>query len=294
MLITSRTTRAKIDFAIFVFPILLIYIAFFVVPLFVSVFYSFVAWDGLSSEKEFVGFGNYVRLFADPNYRTSLSFTVQYVLVNVVLTNLIAMALAILLDRSYRTKKLMRLLIVLPNTIAYIAIGFIWRFIFTDVSSYFYRVTGFGLFNTDWLGDFRISVYSVALVAVWHDVGYIMLIYLAGLQTIDAGILSAAAVDGAHGIRKFLSITFPLLMPSVTVSLFMTIAQSFRLFDLNIALTKGGPGYNTTSLALSVYREAFKLGRIGYGSAKAVILFIMVLVVTILQIRITKKREVEL
>lgn len=279
---------------LFVLPILIPFVLFFIIPFFMGAYYSFFKWNGISSAMQFVGFKNYITLFQnDADYFTSLGFTLKYVALDVVLTNVIALALALLLDSKIKFRNALRAVFFAPNVVSAVIAGFLWVFIYNQGSQSLYNLTKLPVFQTDWLGGETVVVFSIVIVALWQGVGYVMVIYLAGLQSVDTALIEAAKIDGATGFKLFSKITLPLIMPSITVNLFMTLSQAFRTFDLNVALTNGGPGKSTLSLALDIYKEGFSNNAVGYAAAKAIILFLIVFSITMIQIRVTKSREVQ-
>lgn len=279
---------------IFVVPLMVLYFIFFILPFLAGAFYSLFNWDGISTTKKFIGLQNYIELFTnDADYFKSLIFTLKYVSLNVLGTNILALALALILNSRLKSKKFLRTLFFLPNVISMIVVGYIWRFVFNQGCASLYEMTGLSIFNTSWLGGGNISVVAMVIVTMWQSAGYIMIIYLAGLQMVDTALLEAAAIDGANGAKKFIHITFPLILPSIAVNLFMTLSQSFRLFDVNLALTGGGPGRETMGLALDIYKEGFQNNRMGYGAAKAVILFTIVIIIAVLQLKLTNSKKEE-
>lgn len=283
----------KKTYILFILPMFLPFSIFFIIPFFMGFYYSLFDWNGISSYKIFVGMDNYIRLFSDLKYLQSIKFSLIYVIMYVIFTNILALILAFLLDRKFKGRNLLRALYFLPNVISPIIAGFVWVFIFQAVSKNIYKLTQVEFFNKSWLGDGKLAIVSIIIVAVWQAVGYLMVIYIAGLQSIDNALLESSSIDGANAFAKFRHITLPLLMPAITVNLFMAITQAFRMFDLNVALTNGGPGYATTSVALDIYKTAFKNNMMGYGSAKAIVLFAIVFTITIIQIKYTKSREIE-
>lgn len=290
----NRKIYENLMFWVFVLPVFLPFIIFFIFPFTLGIFYSLFKWNGISPTMQYVGFKNYMTLFkSDPDYYTSLWFSLRYVVLTVILTNIFALFLTLLLDTKLAGRNFLRAAFFLPNVVSAIISGFLWQFIFGQGSKSLYDLTGSGIFQTDWLGGSGMAIVSMAIVALWQSAGYIMVIYLAGLQSIDESLVEAAEIDGASGIKKFFNITLPLIMPSITVNLFMTMSQAFRTFDLNIALTNGGPGRSTLGLALDIYKEGFSNNAAGYAAAKAVIFFLMVFAITLVQIRFTKGREVQ-
>lgn len=291
---TKKKIKSLTIYWLFVLPILIPFVIFFIIPFFMGTYYSFFKWNGISPTMQFVGFKNYIILFKnDPDYFTSLGFTLKYVALDVVLTNILALCLALLLDSKIKFRNALRATFFAPNVVSAVIAGFLWVFIYNQGSQSLYELTKMPLFQTDWLGGQGTVVLSMVIVALWQGVGYIMVIYLAGLQSVDNALIEAAKIDGATGFKLFSKITLPLIMPSITVNLFMTLSQAFRTFDLNVALTNGGPGKSTLSLALDIYKEGFSNNAVGYAAAKAVVLFLIVFTITMIQIRVTKSREVQ-
>ncbi len=279
---------------IFVMPLMVLYFIFFILPLAEGIYYSLLDWDGISKDRNFVGLKNYIKLFtSDSDYFVSLVFTLKYVVLNVILTNVLAFLLALLVNSKLKCTKFLRTCFFLPNVISMLIVGYIWRFLFNQGCASLYKATGWEFFKISWLGGGNVSVAAMVIVAMWQGVGYIMILYLSGLQMIDTSLLEAAAIDGAGKVKQFFKVTLPLMVPTIGVNLFMVVSQSFRQFDLNLSLTGGGPGRQTTSLALDIYTEGYQNNRLGYAEAKALILFLIVIVIAMLQLKLTSAKEVE-
>jgi raffinose/stachyose/melibiose transport system permease protein len=279
---------------LFALPALLLILFMSEIPFVMNVLYSFTKWNGLAKVPTFIGFDNFREALGDLNFQSALVFTFKYSIFYVILTNIIAISLALILDKPLRSKNFFRTVFFLPNVIGLIIIGFMWRFIFSRGFEAFFNLTHWGFFNWSWLGSYQLAWISLVLVSVWQSVGYMMIIYIAGLQSIPVDVLESAEIDGAGGFQKILKIILPLLMPAVTISVFLTIANGLKVFDIIYALTGGGPGNSTTSIAINIYRESFQNNRYGFGTAEAVIFFVVILAITILQIQSFKKMEVEL
>lgn len=283
-----------LEVIIFVLPLMTLYFIFFILPLIQGLYYSLLDWNGISKNKVFVGLGNYIKLFTnDPDYFVSLGFTLKYVILNVIGTNIVAFLLALIVNSKLKCTKFLRTCFFIPNVISMLIVGYIWRFIFNQGFAAIYKATGWGFFNISWLGGGNESIVATVIVAMWQGVGYIMILYLSGLQMVDTSLLEAAAIDGAGKIQQFFKVILPLMVPTIGVNLFMVISQSFRQFDLNLSLTGGGPGRQTTSLALDIYTEGYQNDRLGYAESKAVVLFLIVILIAILQLKLTKSKEVE-
>ena len=232
--------------------------------------------------------------YRSSEYVSSLIFTIAYTLVFVIFSNILALALAVALTRKFRFVNVYRSLFFIPYIMSMTIVGFIWKFIFTKGFEVLYKATGWGFWNLSWLGDPHIAFYSVAFVGVWQSLGFYIVLYIAGLQAVPSDVLEAAVVDGANGRQKFFRVTLPLLGPSITTCIFMSLTNGLKVFDIILALTKGGPGRATYSATLQIYNEAFTNNHYGLGSAEAIIYFIVVLVITQLVLKGMSRREVDL
>ena len=264
------------------------------IPFIMSVFSSFTRWNGLDRAQTFIGLENYKELFLDDLAMwKAFGFTLRLTFGSVIATNVLALLLAVLLDSDIRGKNVLRAAFYVPNIISLIIIGYIWRFIFSAGFDSFFQKTGWEIFMLSWLGDVNIIYYSVLMVSIWHSLGFYLVVYIAGLQTVPRDLLEAAMIDGATHLTKFFRITLPLIMSSITVCVFHSLSNGLKAFDVIFSLTNGGPGNTTTTIALDIYRTAFVINRFGYGTAKSVVLFLMILMLSIIQVRIFKQREVE-
>lgn len=264
------------------------------IPFLMSVFSSFTKWNGLDKAQTFIGLENYKELFLDDlDMWKAFGFTLRLTLGSVLAVNLCALLLAVLLDSDIKGKNVLRAAFYVPNIISLIIIGYIWRFIFSACFESFYQKTGWGVFMLSWLGDVKIIYFSVLMVSLWHSLGFYLVVYIAGLQTVPRDLIEASMIDGASRVRQFFSITLPLIMPSITVCVFHSLSNGLKAFDVIFSLTNGGPGNTTTTIALDIYRTAFVINRFGYGTAKSVVLFLMILILSIIQVRVFKQREVE-
>jgi raffinose/stachyose/melibiose transport system permease protein len=183
----------------------------------------------------------------------------------------------------------------MPNMMSMIIGGFMWMFIFTKVLSYIADHTVLHFLNHSWIGDPKYSFYAIIIVSLWGGVGYLMVIYIAALQGVPQELREAASIDGAGRFQILRSVTLPMIMPAVTIGIFVTLNSTFKVFDVVFALTGGGPGRATQVIALNIFEEAFHMSnRYGYASAKAMILFVIVCIITLAQLKVMKKREVEI
>jgi len=275
-------------------PALVVILLFVEIPFLMSVLYSFTKWNGLDKAVKWIGLSNYVELVTnDPPLVSAMIFTLLFTAVAVVAINVLSLALAVILDMNIRGRTVLRAAFYIPNIISLIIIGYVWRFIFSRGFDSFGALTHGGIFQLSWLGDSKLAAVSVILVSVWQAIGFYMVIYIAGLQTVPREQREAAVIDGAGPTSRFFRITLPLIMPSVTVAVFYSISNALKTFDVIFSLTFGGPGTATTSIALDIYKTAFSDSRFGYGTAKSVVLFLLILVVTVFQLNIFKRREVQ-
>lgn len=281
-------------FTLFVGPVLLAFILIVLIPFFTGIYYAFTDWNGVTGSVKWVGLDNFKYLFTeDKQFQQSFILTTKYTGVAIILTNLIGFGLALLVAQKLKTKNVLRTVFFMPNLIGGLILGFIWQFIFVKGFVSIGQLTGIPLFELAWLGDANTAFWGIVIVSVWQGAGYIMIIYIAALQNVPQELIEAARIDGANRFQVLRHITMPLVAPAVTICLFLTTASSFKVFDANLSLTNGGPFKSTEMLALNIYTEAFVNNRYGIGEAKALIFFIVVAAITVLQVTISKKKEVE-
>lgn len=278
--------------AFFLGPALLFFTLVVVFPFLLGIYYSMTSWNGVSSKVNWVGIRNYITIFQDEGFRQAFWFTLKYTVVAVVLQNVIGFFLAVFLVQKLKLTNLLRTVFFVPNVIAGLLLGFIWQFIFTRGFSAIGKMTGWWLFELPWLGTPNTGFWGIVIVSVWQMSGYLMVIYIAGLNNISPEINESAALEGAGFWQKLVRIDIPMVMSSVTVCLFLSISWAFKIFDLNYSLTNGGPYGSTESMALDIYNDAFLASKYGIGTAKAMIFFLIVGTVTLLQVILTSRKEV--
>jgi raffinose/stachyose/melibiose transport system permease protein len=297
---SSGAKKAKkinkiVDNMCFIGPGILLYSLFFTLPLLQGLYYSFTDWNGVSDNINFTGLSNYIYIFTkDNNFFNSMQITIYLAVINVILTNILAMLFAIALTREKKANNFFRAVIFLPNIISMVISGFIWRFMFVQISGHMYKLTGISLFEKNWLGDGRLVLYSIILVSLWQGVGYIMTIYIASINTLDYSIVEAASIDGASSIQCFFKIKLPLMISTVTVGIFLTVSGSLKVFDTVYSLTGGGPGRASEVAMLNIYREAFVFNNPNFGCAKAVLLSLIIIIITLSQLKISSSREIQI
>jgi raffinose/stachyose/melibiose transport system permease protein len=281
---------------LFILPAFVIFSVFIVIPMLSSFYYSFTDWNGLNPDVHTVGFKNYKTLIHDSEVWISLKNTLYFAILVTILQNVISLVLAMLVDGTNWIFRFLRVLYLIPALLSALAIGYIWSYLYNPVFGIINTVlTEMGLSNwtQDWLGDPKWSMLSVVFTNIWQWTGLSLVIYLAGLQAIPADMYEAADIDGAGKWKKFVHITFPLIAPSFTINILISIIGSFKVFDIIYVMTKGGPGTTTESLAILLYKKAFNFNEMGYGTAIAVVMFLIILVISIIQLTILRRREVE-
>lgn len=287
--------KKNITLILFCLPALLLYSTFVLYPALDGFMLSLTDWNGLNPTKEYVGFSNYIELLGDETFKDSLLFTTRYVIYMVILQNVIALFLAIIIESLRKGKRVLRTIFFFPNMISMIIGGFIWMFIFTRVFPQLAEITGLLFLDESWIGNPQYSFYSILILSLWGSVGYLMIIYIAALQSIPNALVEAAEIDGASRIQVIWHVIRPLIMNSITIGIFIALSSSFKVFDQVYALTGGGPGTATQVVSLNIFMEAFALrSRYGYASAKAIVLFLTILLITGLQLIVMKRREVEM
>lgn len=286
---------------LFLFPLLFAFAVTVIIPLVLGIGYSFTDWNGIRI-KGFVGLDNYTRMFRQPGFIWSILITFLFVVFNIVLVNLVAFLLALLCTSKIKGLGFFRAAYFLPNLIGGIVLGYIWQFIFSNVVTKF--TTAFFDSRYSMLSETRTAFIAIVIVYIWQYAGYIMLIYITGLNTIPGDVLEASSIDGANPTQTLFEIKIPMIAPTITICTFLTLTSAFKQFDVNLALTNGTGSVadfmgsyltnGTEMLALNIYSTAVINNEYAFGEAKAVLFFIILAVVSIVQVRISNKKEVEL
>lgn len=288
----NRTDRIK-NFSIFALPAIFVFATVVIIPFLYGLYLTFTDWNGVTDVKNLVGFSNYVGLFKDKDFWVSMLLTLKYVLLSVILVNLVAFLFAYMLTSGIKGQNFFRTGFFTPNLIGGVVLGFIWQFVFSRILVNVGDATGWGIFSTSWLSDPNKAFWSLIIVTIWQLSGYMMLIYVAGFTGMSEDVLEAASIDGATGIQKLKSIVMPLMVPSFVICLFLTLSKAFMVYDVNLTLTGGEPYGTTRLVAMHVYEKAFTARQYGIGQAEAVFLFLVVAIISGLQVYIGKKKEVE-
>ncbi|WP_412998553.1 carbohydrate ABC transporter permease [Neobacillus sp. 3P2-tot-E-2] len=280
---------------LYVLPALIAYLLFKLYPALLGFYYSLTDWNGIDQSYEMIGLANFKEIFADVYFWESIQFTLKYVVVILVVSNVLALLLAVLIESRMKARGLFRTLFYMPNMISMIIGGYMWVFIFTRVIYYLADKWGLAFLDQSWIGDPRYSFIAIIIVSSWGTVGYLMLIYMAALQGVPLQLKEAAVLDGANSWNVFRNVTFPMIQHAFTICIFWSLSSAFQVFDVIYALTGGGPGRATQSVAMNIYEEAFKGNiRYGYATAKSTILFVIVFLLTLAQLKMMKRKEQEL
>lgn len=270
---------------VFLLPTLLAFILSFIVPFLMGIWLSFTKFTTVENAS-FVGFSNYIRAFTyDSEFINALIFTAVFTLVSVITVNIFAFLLALALTKSIRGTNLFRSVFFMPNLIGGIVLGYIWNLLINGVLS---------AFSVDITYKTEYGFIGLVILTNWQLIGYMMVIYIAGLQNIPQELTEAAAIDGASPFKTLIKVKIPMVMSSITICTFLTLTNSFKMFDQNLALTAGAPEKSTEMLALNIYNTFYgRVGWQGVGQAKAVIFFIIVAAIAFIQLRLTRSKEVE-
>jgi len=297
---TVEHHRSIINF-IFLFPLLFTFAVTVIIPLVLGIFYSFTDWNGIKFTG-FIGFANYTAMFKEASFIWSVLLTFLFVVFNMILVNLVGFALALLCTSKLRGVNFFRAAYFLPNLIGGIVLGYIWQFVFNNV---LVQVTSklMGMQNSV-LANTKTAFIAIIVVYIWQYAGYIMLIYVTGLTTVPKDVLEASQIDGANALTTLFKIKIPMIASTITICTFLTLTSAFKQFDVNMALTNGTGSVadfmgnyltnGTQMLALNIYNTAISKNSYALGQAKAVLFFIILATVSIIQVRISNKKEVEM
>lgn len=289
----GRKKKQTVETVLYTLPAIILVVVMIYIPFVMSGYYSLTEWNGISKDPVFIGLKNFQTLFSKgSDFAKSLIFTAKYTVLFMTIANVFALMLAVILVKKLKTANILRGIFFIPYIMSMTIVGFIWKFIFSQGFAKLFEMTGMEFLNLSWLGNPKLAFYSVVFVGIWQSVGFYVVLYIAGLQAIPNDVMEAAVVDGANGPEKFFKVTLPLLGPSITTCVFMSLTNSLKVFDIILALTKGGPGASTYSVTLDIYREAFQNNNYGLGSAKSLIFFLIILVLTQLVLKGFRSKEV--
>ena len=286
------STRATKKFLKFAGIPLAIFTVVLIVPFVNGVYYTFTDWDGFETTK-LVGFSNYKKSFQDPTFWSTLRFTALFVIVSLVLVNVVAFGLALIVTSKLRSKNILRTFFFVPNLVGGVVLGVIWQFIFNSALVALANKNNWELFKQSWLQDTHKAFWALIIVTVWQSSGYMMIVYITGLISIENDVLEASQIDGASPLRTLLTIKIPLMAQAFTIALFLTLRGGFMAYDVNVALTGGGPFRTTELISLHIFQDAFANGNFGTGQSKAVVMFLLVALAALVQVTVSKRYEVQ-
>jgi len=300
----NRTSRDTRNFFLLVAPAVFIFLLVIAIPFGLGVYYSFTDWGGVTqSETNFIVFHNYIQSFTDTRFQYSLMITFLFAIINVIVINIVSFSLALLVSSSIKGRNLYRAGFFLPNLIGGLVLGYIWQFIYNQVFPSLGDAIGSEWLMTNlFLGKPNLAMSALVMTNTWQYAGYIMMIYFAGLQSVPESLYESASLDGANWWYKLRHITIPMVMSSFTVSLFLTINNSFKIYDVNVSLTGGGPSImwqgqaikGTEFITMNIYNTASVENQLARGQARAVILFVILVIISLTQTTLTKRKEVEM
>ncbi|MFE6736579.1 carbohydrate ABC transporter permease [Microbacterium sp. NPDC057650] len=290
-----KTPRNPAHFLLFALPGAALYAVFVLWPLLLAFWSSLTNEDAYRATTSFVWFENYLKLFSDPAYLQTLGNTVILTIIAIVVPNALGLSIAILLDRSGWVFNAMRAVFFVPVILSSVVVAVVWQLLLKDDGLINSVLRNFTDHPPGWLSDPNIALYSVGAIVAWQSVGVCVVLYLAGLQSIPKELLEAAAIDGAGPVRRFWAVTWPLLAPSVTIMTVLQMIAGFKIYDQVKVMTNGGPGVGTTStLAFDVVETGLSAGAVGYSAAKAAVMFLIIALISLLSMKIMRKREVDL
>ena len=271
-------------FPVFVLPTMIAFTIGFIAPFLLGIYLSFCKFTTVT-DAEFIGLSNYVKTLGDPEFIHSLWYTALYTVVTVLLINVLAFAVAMLLTKGIKGTNIFRAVFFMPNLIGGIVLGYVWQLLLNGVLAYFNRTLTYSEVYGFW---------GLVILVLWQQVGYMMIIYISGIQNIPGELIEAAKIDGASSWQILKNVTIPMVMPSITICTFLTLTNGFKLFDQNLALTNGAPSKMSELLALNIYNTFYgRAGWEGVGQAKAVEFFVLVAIIALIQNKLTRSKEVQ-
>lgn len=274
-------------------PTLIIFIVTLMIPFFYGLYLTLFQVASLQTKSVYVGLANYSAALADTDFWHSVVLTFKYVGATTLFVNLIGFGLALLVTAGIRGQNFFRTALFTPNLIGGIMLGYIWQFVFVTTLPQIGNYFDIELLKLSWLGDEKLAFWSIVIVTIWQTAGYMMLIFIAGIMNVPKDIIEAATIDGANGLQRLTHMTIPMMIPSFVVTLFLTLKTTFMVYDINLALTQGGPYGSTKMASMHVLQLAFVQWDYSLGQAEATILFFIVALVTGLQVFFSKRLEVE-
>jgi ABC-type sugar transport systems, permease components len=298
--VTSKQKR-KLTEMLFLFPTIFAFIMVIIIPFIYGIYYSFTNWQGTGAANAWVGLDNYRAIFQEPAFLHSFLVTLEFTVFNIITVNVTAFLISLLVTSEIRGRNVYRAGFFVPNLIGGIVLGLVWQFIFSNILPAVGKSIGWELLSKSLISNKDTVMFTMITVNTWQYAGYIMLIYVAAIQSISKSVMEAAEIDGARYWTRITKIQIPLMANAFTISLFLTLTNSFKMYDVNVALTNGGPTgifmmkpvQSSELLALNIYQTAFKYNNMAQGQAKAVLFFVVLTIFSIIQVSYNKSKEVE-
>ncbi len=292
--------RGIVDF-LFIFPTAFAFLMVIIVPFFMGIYYAMTDWDGVKTVLNWVGFKNFAGMFSEPQFIYSFQITLLYTVINIVLVNIAGFLMSLLATSRVKGRNFYQAGFFVPNLIGGIVLGYIWQFMFNNVFVDMGKAMGLAAFQTSFIARKETVIWAMSAVNTWQYAGYIMMIYVASIQSIPDSVMEAANVDGANYITRVFKIMMPMMASAFTITIFLTLTNSFKQFDLNATLTNGGPAMlymgkavrASQLLAMDIYRTANQFNLMAPAQAKAVVFFVVLVVFSLVQVYLNKRREVE-
>ncbi|MWV46429.1 ABC transporter permease subunit [Paenibacillus sp. HJL G12] len=275
-------------------PAVILFFIFMTLPALQGIYYSFTNWNGFGKHYDFVGFKNYINIFTDNNVGNAYWFTFKFAIVTTILINILSLLIALGLNAKIKFRNFFRGIYFLPNILSVLIVGYIFNYLFSNVFTIWGKNLGVSAFSTNILGNEHLAWIGIVIVAVWQGIAFNTILYLAGLQTIPTSLYEASNLDGASRWQEFWKITFPLIAPFFTINMVLAMKNSLMVFDQIIALTGGGPGRATQSISHLIYTGGFQGGEFAYQSANSVIYFIVIAIISVLQLKFLQGRETDM
>ena len=287
----SRKLNRNHVLFLFTLPILIMYCVFFIIPLLMGMKNSFTDWSGTSPEYNFIGFQNYIDIFQDERFRNALVFNFKYTVLLTVGTVIISLIIAIVLNQKIKGRGFFRSVFFLPAILSLVTVGLIWNELFYRVVPLIGEATGWGLFESSWLGSPKLAMYAILVVNLWQGCATPIVLLIAGLQSVPQDLYEAASIDGANAWQRFKSITIPYLIPVLNIVIVTSVKGGLTTFDYIKAMTDGGPMQSTESVGILIYNHAMQEGRFGYSVAESMILFVIIALVSVATMRMTENKK---
>lgn len=279
---------------LFIAPAFIIYTVLMIIPIIGAFGLSFTDWNGISADYDFVGIQNYLSMLSDARLGNAVAVTLKITVTVVLVVNILGLFIAILLSQAGKLTNIFRSVFFLPYVLSTVAISFIWLAIlsYTGVLNSLLEIVGLGNLINDYIGNAPNAIKSICIIEIWRTLGFHMVLYLASIQTVPRDLYEACIVDGGNKWQQFRYVTLPMIVPGITISVIMSIMTEMKQYDIVKVITNGGPGYSTETITYNIVTQAFGNNMLGYSSAIAVFLFVIIAAISVLQIQLSKKLEV--